>query len=75
MLGKKLKVCLIDTNWVVIKDNLCVLTAPKKDELIYINNQYYDVINVIHDMSEKKHRIFVVIKEMAPKIKIDMVDN
>jgi hypothetical protein len=62
MFGKSY-ITLIDEKWEVVKDKLFVKSIPKSGELIYIveQEQYYKVLNVIHNIG-KKQDIFVVIE-------------
>ena len=64
----KLYVTLIDEKWEVVKDKLFVKSIPRAGELIYIveHEQYYKVLNVIHNIS-KKQDIFVVIENYDKK--------
>jgi hypothetical protein len=62
MFGKSY-ITLIDEKWEVVKDKLFVKSIPRSGELIYIveQEQYYKVLNVIHNIG-KKQDIFVVIE-------------
>lgn len=64
---KTYKITFLSQNWDVrhIQE---LLTVPKKGELIYFENQYYDVIQVIHNLA-KSHIIFVIIEESEFQIK------
>jgi hypothetical protein len=59
----KLYITLIDEKWDVLKEKLLVKSIPRSGELIYIveQEQYYKVLNVIHNIG-KKQDIFVVIE-------------
>lgn len=67
MFGKSY-ITLIDEKWGVVKDKLFVKSIPRAGELIYIveHEQYYKVLNVIHNIS-KKQDIFVVIENYDKK--------
>ena len=67
MFGKSY-ITLIDEKWEVVKDKLFVKSIPRAGELIYIveYEQYYKVLNVIHNIS-KKQGIFVVIENYDKK--------
>jgi hypothetical protein len=67
MFGKSY-ITLIDEKWEVVKDKLFVKSIPRSGELIYIveYEQYYKVLNVIHNIT-KKQDIFVVIENYDKK--------
>ncbi len=44
--------------------------VPQRDEYIYMDDKYYNVLNVVHSMG-KKHNILVVIDETKPKVSLD----
>jgi hypothetical protein len=46
-----------------IKLNLTVI--PRRDEYVYVNEQYYQVLNVVHKLNEKQD-IFIVLVEAFP---------
>jgi hypothetical protein len=75
MFRKKVKIRFIDTNWVIIKDNFFMKTTPRKDELVYINDTYYEIVNILHDISGKDESTFAFIKKLEPKVKIKLPDN
>lgn len=53
----------MDEKWEMINQNIKVKHIPRVGELIYLNNeeQYYKVINVIHNMTNK-HEIFIIVE-------------
>lgn len=65
MFKTKYTISILDSKWSVIKNNVKLLFIPRTNELIYLNNQYYQVINVIH-MLNKNQDIFVI---------VDPIDN
>jgi len=75
MFRKKVKIRFIDTNWAIIKDNFFMKTIPRKDELVYINDIYYEIVNILHDISGKDESTIAVIKKLEPKVKINLPDN
>jgi hypothetical protein len=44
-----------------------MIIIPRRDEYIYMNEQYYEVINVVHMLNEKQD-IFVIVNEMTKNI-------
>jgi hypothetical protein len=64
----KIYITLIDEKWHVVKEKLFVKSIPRSGELIYIveQQQYYKVLNVIHNIN-KKQDIFVVIEDYYKK--------
>jgi hypothetical protein len=60
---KKYNISLMDNKWEMIIQTLKVKYIPRSGELIYLNSQeqYYKVINVIHNIT-KKHEIFIIVE-------------
>ena len=60
---RKYNISLMDEKWEMINQNIKVKHIPRVGELIYLNNeeQYYKVINVIHNMTNK-HEIFIIVE-------------
>lgn len=65
MFKTKYKVSILDSKWQPIEIKLKLRVIPRRDEYIYLNNQYYQVLNVIHKLNEKQD-IFIVINEAFP---------
>jgi len=59
----KYNITILDSKWSPIKSNLKVNTIPRSGEFIYLDEQYYEVLNVVHSIN-KKHEIFVVVSEL-----------
>jgi hypothetical protein len=53
----------MDNNWEIIDPNIKFKHIPRFGELIYLTklSQYYKVINVIHNMTNK-HEIFIIVE-------------
>lgn len=66
MFKRKYTISIIDCKWNPIKRNLNFEFIPKRDELIYIDEKYLTVINVIHSIG-KKQDIFIVVEELTKK--------
>jgi hypothetical protein len=47
---------------------------PRRDEYIYLNEQYYEVLNVVHTLNEKQD-IFVIVNEMVKNINPQEPEN
>jgi RNAse (barnase) inhibitor barstar len=48
MFNKKYKVTILDSKWDVLKNEVYLDVIPRKEEYIFMNDQYYCVLNVIH---------------------------
>lgn len=62
MFTKKYTLTLLDSKWNVLKRNINLTVIPRKDEYVFFENQYYEVLNVVH-MLNKKQDVFVVIEK------------
>lgn len=62
MFKKKYNAYIIDSKWNVIKNGIKLDIIPRKDEFIYIDFQYHQVLNVVHRF-DKNHDIFIVVSE------------
>ena len=67
MFRTKYTVSILNSKWEPLKRNLKLSVIPRCDELIYMDEQYFTVLKVIHMLNEKQD-IFVVIDEMTPKL-------
>ena len=60
---KQKKVTFLDNKWEVLKTGVNVSAIPRAHELVYLNNQYYRVCNVIYNViGDNCDNIFVVIE-------------
>lgn len=66
MFERKYTVSILNSKWQPIKRGLKLKVIPRSGEFIYMDNQYYDVINIVHMLNEKQD-IFVIINELAFK--------
>jgi hypothetical protein len=64
---------LLNSKWEIVKRNVNFTIIPRKDEYVYLDEQYYEVVNVVH-MLNKKQDIFVIINEVENKIQIKNID-
>lgn len=59
----KYNVTLLDSKWNIVKKNVKLFSLPRKDEYIFFDGLYYEVLNVVHDIN-KNHLIYVIINEV-----------
>lgn len=71
MFSKKYTVTLLNSKWEIVKSNVKLISIPKKDEYFFIDNKYYDVLNVVHTI-EKEHKILVIIEETKLKLDVNL---
>lgn len=62
MFKTKYTVSILNSKWEPIKIKLKLQVIPRRDEYIYLNGQYYQVLNVVHQFNTKQE-IFIVINE------------
>ena len=60
MFETKYTTSLLDINWNPLKRNVKLRIIPRTNEYIFLDSQYYKVINVIHSLN-KKQDIFIII--------------
>ena len=63
MFRTKYTVSILNSKWEPIKRNLKFSIIPRKNEFIFLNNQYHEVLNVIHMLNDKQD-IFIIINEL-----------
>jgi hypothetical protein len=68
MFKRKYTISILNVKWEPIKSNVKLSVLPRKDEFIYLDNQYYEVLNIIHTLNEKQD-IFVIISELPSNFK------
>ena len=66
MFNKKTKVTILNSNWKVVKRNLPFEVIPRKDEFIWFEEQYFEVVNVVHQI-DKQQSIFVIVNQLTNK--------
>jgi hypothetical protein len=59
MLKEEYTVSILDSKWKEVKRNINILFIPRKNEYIYLDEQYYEVINIVHVINEKQD-IFII---------------
>tara|TARA_R110000782_G_scaffold21299_1_gene57310 strand:- start:12057 stop:12305 length:249 start_codon:yes stop_codon:yes gene_type:complete len=62
----KYTVSILDSKWVALKRNIKLGIIPRRDEYIFMDNQYWEVLNVVHMLNEKQE-IFIVVTTMSEK--------
>lgn len=76
MFKKKNNIRFIDVNWKILTNDVKMNVIPKKNELIFFNEIYYEVVNVIYDISKiEKQQVIVVLTELKPKVDFKLVNN
>jgi translation elongation factor P/translation initiation factor 5A len=71
MFSKKYTVTLLNSKWEIVKSNVKLISIPKKDEYVFMDNKYYDVLNVIHTI-EKEHKILIIVEETKLKLDVNL---
>lgn len=74
MFKTKYTTTLLDSKWSVIKNGVIFKVIPRKDEYIYINDMYYQVLNVVHNLTIK-HQILIIVEEYSQKNVIESINN
>lgn len=67
MFKTKYTISLLNSKWEKINIDMKFKVIPRRDEYIYLNNQYYQVLNVVHQLNDKQE-IFIVINEAFFKL-------
>lgn len=70
----KYTVSILNSKWQPIKRNVEMIIIPRRDEYVYMNEQYYEVLNVVHTLNEKQD-IFVIVNEMVKNINPQEPEN
>jgi translation elongation factor P/translation initiation factor 5A len=68
--SKKYTITFLNSKWETIKSNIKLISVPQKSEYIYMDDKYYDVLNVVHSLNGK-HQILVVIEETNSKYDVN----
>jgi hypothetical protein len=74
MFSKKYTVTLLNSKWEIVKSNIKLISIPKKEEYIFMDNKYYDVLNVVHTI-EKEHKILIIVGETKLKLDVNLGIN
>ena len=70
----KYTVSILNSKWHEMKKNIEMYIIPRKDEYIYMDDQYWEVLNVVHMLNEK-HQIFIIVTEMNKKVEHQPIEN
>lgn len=70
----KYTVSILNSKWHPIKRNVEMVIIPRRDEYIYLNEQYYQVLNVVHTLNEKQD-IFVIVEEVSNNSNLQQPEN
>lgn len=69
--SKKYTVTFLNSKWEIVKSNVKLVSIPNRNEYIYMDNRYYDVLNVVHTI-DKTHKILIIIEDSKVKIGLDL---
>jgi hypothetical protein len=72
--SKKYTVTFLNSKWEIVKSKTKLNVIPQRDEYVYMNNRYYDVLNVVHSIGDQ-HNIHVVIEETKTKFEVNLTPN
>jgi len=67
MFRTKYSVSILDSKWNPLKRGLKLNVIPRCNELIYMDEQYFTVLKVIHTLNSKQE-IFIIIDEIGAKL-------
>lgn len=70
----KYTVTILNSKWFPIKRNVEMFIIPRRDEYIYMDEQYYEVLNIVHMLNEIQD-IFVIVNENVKNIKPEEPEN
>jgi|AntAceMinimDraft_18_1070375.scaffolds.fasta_scaffold191730_1 hypothetical protein len=66
MFKTKYNITLLDSKWNTIKTNVKFNYVPSRTDYVYIDEIYYKVLTVIHQMRVKQE-IFLILDILEPK--------
>jgi hypothetical protein len=72
--SKKYTVTFLNSKWEIVKSKIKLNVIPQRDEYVYMNDRYYDVLNVVHSIGDQ-HNIHVVIEETKTKFEVNLLPN
>ena len=73
MFKRKYTATLLDSKWSVLKRDIKISAIPRRDEYIYMDNKYYEVINIVYRLA-KNQDIFIIVEEVPNKIHIKNIE-
>lgn len=62
MFNKKIKISFLNEKWELMASDVNLKYLPRIHELIYLNNVYYRVANIIHNIGNAQD-IYIIIEE------------
>lgn len=74
MFKNKYTVTLLNSKWIPLKRNINLSIIPRRDEFIYFDGKYYQVLNIIHKLNEKQD-IFIIVDEYVKEKINKVIDN
>ena len=60
MFNKKYNVTILNSKWEIVKNKIKFDIVPRQHEYLFIENQYYEVISIVHNMVEKQGVFLIV---------------
>jgi hypothetical protein len=72
--SKKYTVTFLNSKWEIVKSKIKLNVIPQRDEYVYMNDRYYDVLNVVHSIGDK-HNIHIIIEETQTKFEVNLTPN
>jgi len=72
--SKKYTVTFLNSKWEIVKSKIKLNVIPQKGEYVYMNNRYYDVLNLIHSI-DNQHNIHIVVEESQIKFEVNLISN
>lgn len=64
---RKYSVSILNRKWESIKSVVKVRYIPRYGEILYIDDIYYRVINVVHSIESNKQGIFIIVEKLDTK--------
>ena len=53
MFNRKYTITILDCKWQIVKNKVKMDIVPRKDEYLFIENQYYEILSIVHNFGEK----------------------
>jgi len=64
MFRTKYTISILDSKWLPIKRGIKLPIIPRANEFIFIDDEYYQVSNVVHSLN-KKQDIFIIVEKFG----------
>ncbi len=62
MFSRKYNVTILNSKWEFIKKNIKLNIVPRKGEYLFIENQYYEIMIIVHNIIDEKQGIFLIVE-------------